>query len=48
MRCPCGYVAHLLDFAGDGHVVTVVVVDEQEAIHLDAVLERILVWAAIQ
>jgi hypothetical protein len=41
-------VAYFLDLTGDGHVVTVVVVRTQEAMRVDAVLERVLVRAAVQ
>src|SRR5215467_4582934 len=41
-------VAYFLDLTGDGHVETVVIVEVQEAVREDAVLERILVRAAVQ
>ena len=41
-------LAYFLDLTGDGHVVTVVVVGAQEAVRVDAVLERVLVRAAVQ
>jgi hypothetical protein len=41
-------VAYFLDLTGDGHVETVVIVDVQEAVREDAVLERILVRAAVE
>src|SRR5262252_6800994 len=41
-------LADFLDLAGDRYVVAVIVVDVQETVGVDAVLERVLVRAAIE